>query len=98
MPVALTEEEEVAVGQLRREYDHFEHASVRPHHAALVPERLIDLFALAGTPADVGARVRAIAAIPGVSRLVMVPQVPGEGFAEREDILRDFAEQVMKAV
>ncbi len=98
MPVALTEEEKVAVGKLRREYDHFEHASVRAHHAALVPERVIDLFALAGTPAEVGARVRAIAAIPGVKRLVMVPQVPGEGFAGREDILRDFAEQVMTAV
>jgi 5,10-methylenetetrahydromethanopterin reductase len=95
MPVTLTEEEKAVVEQLRHDYDHFEHASVRARHAALVPERLIDLFALAGTPADVRARVDAIAAVPRVTRLVMVPQVPGDGFAEREDVLREFAEHVM---
>jgi 5,10-methylenetetrahydromethanopterin reductase len=96
MPVALTDEERRAVETLRREYDHFAHASADAHHRALVPDRLIDLFALAGTPAEVAGRVGAIAALPGVARLVMVPQVPGDGFRQREDILREFADTVVK--
>src|SRR5688500_12637814 len=47
MPVALTDDERVAVNRLRQEYDYFEHASAGARHRALVPERLIDLFALA---------------------------------------------------
>jgi 5,10-methylenetetrahydromethanopterin reductase len=98
MPVTLTDDERVVVDRLRQEYDYFEHASAGARHRALVPERLIDLFALAGTPGEVAARVKHIAAMPGVRRLVMVPQVPGDGFAGREDILRRFAETVMPVV
>ncbi|MBI2526454.1 MAG: hypothetical protein HYY95_09905 [Candidatus Rokubacteria bacterium] len=72
-----------------------EHASAAARHRRLVPERLIDLFALAGTPAEVAERARAIAGVPGVRRLVMVPQVPGQGFVEREELLRQFAATVI---
>ena len=77
---------------------YFEHASAAARHRRLVPERLIDLFALAGTAAGVAERVGAIAGVPGLRRLVMVPQVPGQGFVEREDLLREFADTVIGRV
>ena len=86
------------VETLRREYDYFEHASAAAGHRTLVPERLIDLFALAGTPAEVAERVGAIAGVPGLRRLVMVPQVSGQGFVEREELLREFADTVIGRV
>jgi alkanesulfonate monooxygenase SsuD/methylene tetrahydromethanopterin reductase-like flavin-dependent oxidoreductase (luciferase family) len=84
--------------QLIWEYDYFEHASAAARHRTLVPERLIDLFALAGTAAEVAERVGAISGVPGLQRLVMVPQVPGQGFVEREELLREFADTVMGRV
>ena len=95
MPVALTPEETAAVETLRREYDYFDHASAGARHRALVPERLVDLFALAGTPDEVADRVDRIGGVPGVTRVVVVPQVPGEGFVARETILTSFADRVM---
>lgn len=74
----------------------FEHASAAARHRRVVPVRLI--FALAGTAAEVAERVGAIAGVPGLRRLVMVPLVPGQGFVEREELLREFADTVIGRV
>jgi hypothetical protein len=39
--------------------------------------------------------VRAIMGVGGVGRGILLPQVPGQAFVEREEVLRLFAEQVM---
>jgi hypothetical protein len=33
--------------------------------------------------------------VGGVGRIILLPQVPGQAFVEREEVLRLFAEQVM---
>ena len=52
-------------------------------------------MALAGTPDDVREQVQRVAAVGGVRRIILLPQVPGHDFVEREQVLRLFADHVM---
>ncbi len=60
-----------------------------------VPDRFVDMLALAGTPDEVREQVQRVLTVPEVTRIILLPQNPGQGFIERESILRTFAEQVM---
>jgi hypothetical protein len=33
--------------------------------------------------------------VPEIGRIIILPQVPGQGFREREEILTTFADEVM---
>jgi 5,10-methylenetetrahydromethanopterin reductase len=98
LPVPLPPEDQAAVARVRREYDPFQHATAASRHRALVPDRLVDLMALAGTPEEVRAQVRRLREVPAIRRLIVFPQAPGGGFGPREDLLRLFAEEVMAGV
>ena len=56
----LAPEDQAVVDRLRAGYDSFEHATATSRHRALVPDRFVDLFALAGTPEEVAAQVRRV--------------------------------------
>jgi hypothetical protein len=43
----------------------------------------------------VRAQVRRVARVPEIRRIILLPQVPDEGFISREHILTLFAEEVM---
>jgi 5,10-methylenetetrahydromethanopterin reductase len=98
LPVELPPEDQAAIQRLRASYDAFQHATADSRHRTLVPDRLVDLMALAGTPEEVTAQVERVASVKGIDRIAILPQVPGEGFQEREHILRMFAEGVMARV
>jgi 5,10-methylenetetrahydromethanopterin reductase len=98
LPVELPPEDQAAIARLRESYDAFQHATADSRHRALVPDRLVDLMALAGTPEEVREQVARVASVAGVDRIAILPQVPGQGFQEREQILRMFAEDVMARV
>ena len=98
LPVQLPPEDQAAIARLRESYDAFQHATADSRHRALVPDRLVDLMALAGTPEEVREQVARVASVVGVDRIAILPQVPGQGFQEREQILRMFAEDVMARV
>jgi len=36
-----------------------------------------------------------VASLGGVNRIILLPQVPGQDFVEREQVLRLFADQVL---
>jgi 5,10-methylenetetrahydromethanopterin reductase len=95
LPVALTPADEAAVRALRAAYDSYQHATAASHHRELVPDRFVDMMALAGTPDEVRAQVKRVMTVPEIARIILLPQNPGRGFIEREAILRTFAEQVM---
>jgi 5,10-methylenetetrahydromethanopterin reductase len=95
LPVRLGEEDEAVVRRVREAYDPFEHATAGSRHRTLVPDRLVDLFALAGAPEDVREQVRALQAVKGLGRVIILPQVPDRAFVDREEILRLFADEVM---
>jgi len=98
LPVDLSPEDQAAVRRLREAYDSYQHATTASRHRELVPDRFVDRLALAGTPAEVVEQVRRVMQVPEVTRVIILPQVPGRGFGEREEILRLFAEEVMARV
>lgn len=98
LPVELPAEDQAAIKRLRASYDAFQHATADSRHRTLVPDRLVDLMALAGAPEEVRAQVERVASVKGIDRIAILPQVPGEGFQQREQILRMFAEDVMARV
>ncbi len=55
-------------------------------------------MALAGRPAEVREQVLGIMGVGGVGRVILLPQVPGQDFVQREDVLRLFADHVMARV
>ena len=95
LPVALSPEDAAAVHRVREAYDSYQHATAASRHRELVPDRFVDMMALAGTPEEVREQVRRVMAVPEVARVIILPQNPGTGFLERESILRTFAEEVM---
>jgi 5,10-methylenetetrahydromethanopterin reductase len=98
LPVELSPEDQAAVRRLRAAYDSYQHATAASRHRELVPDRFVDLMALAGTPEEVLAQVRRVATVPEIRRIIVLPQVPGQGFSEREEILKLFADEVMAKV
>jgi len=94
-PVAWSPEDQAVIDQVRAAYDSYQHASAASKHRLLVTDRFVDLIALAGRPEEVREQVRAIMEVWGVGRIILLPQVPGQAFVEREEVLRLFAEQVM---
>jgi alkanesulfonate monooxygenase SsuD/methylene tetrahydromethanopterin reductase-like flavin-dependent oxidoreductase (luciferase family) len=88
-----------AIARLRSAYDAFQHATAASRHRELVPDRFVDLMALAGTPAEIVEQVGRIAReVPEIGRIIILPQVPGDAYLGRDEILKMFAEEVMARV
>jgi 5,10-methylenetetrahydromethanopterin reductase len=98
LPVTLGPEDQAAVGRLRAAYDAYQHATAASSHRELVPDRFIDLMALAGTPTEVVQQLRRVMQVPEVRRIIVLPQVPGLGVGARAEILKLFADEVMARV
>ena len=98
LPVELSPEDQAAVRRLRDAYDSYQHATAASRHRELVPDRFVDLIALAGTPDEVVTQVRRVMGVPEVKRIIILPQVPGTGFSEREATLKLFAEEVIARI
>ena len=98
LPVPFREEDRPAVARLRREYDAFQHATAASRHRELVPDHLVNLMALAGDPEEVRESVRRVMTVPEIGRIILLPQVPGEGFVARQHIFTLFAEEVMAKI
>jgi 5,10-methylenetetrahydromethanopterin reductase len=94
-PVAWSPEDRAVIDQVRAAYDSYQHASAASKHRLLVTDRFVDLMALAGRPEEVREQVLALMGVGGVGRIILLPQVPGQAFVEREEVLRLFADQVM---
>jgi 5,10-methylenetetrahydromethanopterin reductase len=89
----LDPDDRQAVERLQREHDHTH--LWEPAYADLVPERWIDRFAIAGTPAEVRARLEHAVqdGAQEISLILMAPRTQARGSADQ---LAHFAETVMK--
>lgn len=82
---------EAAIDRIRESYDYYHHMDTEASHADLVPDELVDLFALAGTPDECAQRLKEIEAL-GVDQVSIVPFVrPGQS---KETTIRTFADIV----
>lgn len=94
-PVRWSPEDQAVIDQVRAAYDSYQHATAASKHRLLITDRFVDLMALAGTPDNVREQVQRVAAVGGVNRIILLPQVPGQDFVQREQVLRLFADEVM---
>jgi 5,10-methylenetetrahydromethanopterin reductase len=88
--------ERQAVERLQAGYDVSDHASAAPDHAALVPDSLVERYALAGSPDDVRAQFDRLLDQPGIDRIILTPQVVGAGARPLPEVLRRFASDVLE--
>jgi 5,10-methylenetetrahydromethanopterin reductase len=84
-----------AIDRIRDTYDYYHHMDTGAGHADLVPDELVDLFALAGSPDQCRDRLAGLAGL-GIDQVSIVPFVqPGQsraatirGFVELADQLQ----------
>ena len=89
LPAKVEPALEKVIDRIRESYDYYEHMDTEAAHADLVPDELVDLFALAGTRDECAQRLKEIEAL-GIDQVSIVPFVrPGQS---REATIRTFAE------
>ncbi|WP_033290656.1 LLM class flavin-dependent oxidoreductase [Amycolatopsis jejuensis] len=75
LPAEISPSLQSAVDHIRETYNYYEHMDTRADHAGLVPDELVDLFALAGTTDDCLKRLRALEGLK-IDEVAIVPFVP----------------------
>lgn len=92
LPFALDAEEREVAREIRRTYDYYAHMDRGASQARVVPDWLVDRFAIAGTPAECRAAVKRLDG-SGIHQLAIVPY--GVGGGDRATTLRRFAAAIM---
>ena len=87
--------EREAVERLQAGYDVGHHASAAAEHAAIVPDSLVDRYALAGTAEQVRDGLIRLLDQPGVDRVILNPQIVGPGAKPLDVVLRELETQVL---
>lgn len=93
LPADVDPDQRRAIERIRAAYQYYEHMEPGATHGNLVPDDLVDLFALAGTPEECAPRVRRLAEL-GVNQVSIVPYVPPGG--DRARTMADFADLVQR--
>lgn len=88
LPADLDPELMAHVEHIRSAYDYYEHMDVRADHASLVPDSLIEHFALAGDPDDCARQLDAIAQT-AVDQVAIIPFAPTP--SGRDGVMESFA-------
>jgi 5,10-methylenetetrahydromethanopterin reductase len=87
--------ERAAVERLRTGYDVGHHAASAADHAAIVPDSLVDRYAIAGTVTEARDQLRRLLDTPGVDRVILNPQIVGPGAKPLETVLREFEQEIL---
>jgi len=88
LPFALDERERRVVEDIRQTYDYYGHMEAGSGQARVVPDWLVDRFAIAGTAAECRAAVERLRE-SGIRQLAIIPYAAGPG--GRAATLRAFA-------
>lgn len=88
LPYVLDPKEQKVLADIRRTYDYYHHMDQEANHAEVIPDWLVDKFAIAGTVAECRAQIERIKK-SGIKQIAIIPySAPGES---REETLRGFA-------
>jgi alkanesulfonate monooxygenase SsuD/methylene tetrahydromethanopterin reductase-like flavin-dependent oxidoreductase (luciferase family) len=88
-------EERAEVARLKASYQDYAHAASRPDHAALVSDRMVARYAIAGDTTEVAERLAALMAHPRLDRIVLTPQ---GGAAPLDEVLLTLEKHVLPKV
>jgi 5,10-methylenetetrahydromethanopterin reductase len=92
LPYVLDPQEQKVLAEIRRTYDYYHHMDQEANHAEVIPDWLVDKFAIAGTVEECRAQIERIKKT-GIQQIAIIPYSPPGG--SREETIRGFA-QAMK--
>jgi 5,10-methylenetetrahydromethanopterin reductase len=78
--------------KIRENYEYYEHMVVGTAHGEVVPDELVESFAIAGTPKEAREQFERLAATGLVDEIAIIPHTPDP--AERERIIRVVGEMI----
>jgi 5,10-methylenetetrahydromethanopterin reductase len=88
LPYVLDPNEQKVLAEIRKTYDYYHHMDQEANHAEVIPDWLVDKFAIAGTVAQCRAQIERIKK-SGVQQIAIIPYSPPGG--SREETIRGFA-------
>ena len=92
LPFELDPETKEAVRRIYEHYEYYEHMVAGTAHGELVPDALVEKFAIAGTRAEVQQQVERLAATGLVDEIAIIPHTPDP--VHRERIIRQVGEMI----
>jgi 5,10-methylenetetrahydromethanopterin reductase len=88
LPYVLDPEEQKVLAEIRKAYDYYHHMDQEANHAEVIPDWLVDKFAIAGTVDQCRAQIERIKKTR-IQQIAIIPySAPG---GSREETLRGFA-------
>ncbi len=88
LPYVLDEKEQKILADIRKTYDYYHHMEQEADHAEVIPDWLVDKFAVAGTVSECREQVERIKK-SGIQQIAIIPY--GAKGEDRADTLRGFA-------
>ncbi|HZD40484.1 MAG TPA: LLM class flavin-dependent oxidoreductase [Terriglobales bacterium] len=88
LPYVLDPNEQKVLAEIRKTYDYYHHMDQEANHAEVIPDWLVDKFAIAGTVAECRAQIQRLRK-NGIQQIAIIPySAPG---GSREETIRGFA-------
>ncbi len=91
LPFVLDKREQEILAEIRKAYNYYQHLDPKARQSKVIPDWLVDKFAIAGTPEECHARVQEIKG-SGIDQIAIIPYAVGDG--DRGDTLKKFAAAV----
>jgi 5,10-methylenetetrahydromethanopterin reductase len=88
LPYVLDPTEQKVLEEIRKTYDYYHHMDQQANHAEVIPDWLVDKFAIAGSVAECRGQIERIKK-SGIQQIAIIPYSPPGG--SREETLRGFA-------
>lgn len=87
--------EKEAVLELQRSYKDFQHAASRADHAHILPDRVVDRYAIAGDPERVRAQLTRVMNRPELDHVILTPQASADESLDMVELLKRFDRDVL---
>ena len=88
LPYVLDPNEQKVLEEIRKTYDYYHHMDQQANHAEVIPDWLVDKFAIAGTVDQCRAQIERIKK-SGIQQIAIIPYAPPDG--SRAETIRGFA-------
>jgi 5,10-methylenetetrahydromethanopterin reductase len=88
-------EEREAVLKVQRSYKDFQHAGAHADHAHILPDRIVDRYAIAGAPDGVRATLARLMQRPDLDHIILTPQATADEKMDLSVLLRRLDRDVL---
>jgi 5,10-methylenetetrahydromethanopterin reductase len=88
LPYVLDPNEQKVLEEIHKTYDYYHHMDQQANHAEVIPDWLVDKFAIAGTVAECRTQIDRIKKT-GIQQIAIIPYSPPGG--SREETIKGFA-------